>query len=197
MVPYKFPIKSKVSPTVGEKPIWHMLPRGPLSLAEDNMRTQKLTCVPVATGIIPFAAQRTAKRSGVRELGGWRSACAVFFLCAASAIASSAQTFNTLASFDETNGSHPYYLSPVQGRDGNYYGTTSEGGANHEGTVFKITPTGTLTTLYSFCTQTNCTDGSLPWAGLVLATDGISTGQLTTAGPTTVERSSKSPRQGH
>ena len=46
------------------------------------------------------------------------------------------------------------------------------GGANGTGTVFKITPTGTLTTLYSFCSQTNCTDGASPAAGLVQATDG-------------------------
>ena len=40
------------------------------------------------------------------------------------------------------------------------------------GTVFKITPGGTLTTLHSFCSQANCTDGSVPSAGLVQATDG-------------------------
>jgi uncharacterized repeat protein (TIGR03803 family) len=40
------------------------------------------------------------------------------------------------------------------------------------GTVFKITPSGKLTTLYSFCTQTNCSDGLAPGAGLVQATDG-------------------------
>ena len=38
----------------------------------------------------------------------------------------------------------------MQGSDGNFYGTTSCGGANGLGTVFKITPSGTLTTLYSF-----------------------------------------------
>lgn len=38
--------------------------------------------------------------------------------------------------------------------------------------MFKVTPTGTLTTLYSFCAKTNCTDGSVPFGGLVLGTDG-------------------------
>ncbi len=56
----------------------------------------------------------------------------------------------------------------VQGTDGNFYGTTTGGGANNGGTVFKITPTGTLTTLYSF----DFTDGRTPFAGLVQATDG-------------------------
>ncbi len=40
----------------------------------------------------------------------------------------------------------------IQASDGNFYGTTKEGGAKqYAGTVFKITPSGTLTTLYSFC----------------------------------------------
>ena len=60
----------------------------------------------------------------------------------------------------------------VQASDGNFYGTTGSGGAGNWGTVFKITPSGTLTTLYSFCSQTNCSDGANPWAGLVQATDG-------------------------
>ncbi len=56
----------------------------------------------------------------------------------------------------------------VQGRDGNFYGTTPYGGTNDEGTVFKITPSGTLTTLYSF---TGGSDGYLP-SGLVQGSDG-------------------------
>jgi uncharacterized repeat protein (TIGR03803 family) len=60
----------------------------------------------------------------------------------------------------------------VQATDGNFYGTTAAGGANSRGTVFKITPSGTLTTLYDFCSQSSCTDGSDPIAGLVQATDG-------------------------
>ena len=41
----------------------------------------------------------------------------------------------------------------MQGRDGNFYGTTSQGGASggQSGTVFKMTSSGTLTTLYNFC----------------------------------------------
>ena len=70
-----------------------------------------------------------------------------------------------------TDGGNPY-AGLVQGSDGNFYGTTFERGANGSGTVFKITPAGTLTTLYSFCAQTNCADGSIPYAGLVQGTDG-------------------------
>jgi len=51
------------------------------------------------------------------------------------------------------------------------YGTTNHGGAINSsyGTVFKITPGGALTTLYSFCSQSGCTDGADPGAGLVQA----------------------------
>jgi uncharacterized repeat protein (TIGR03803 family) len=45
------------------------------------------------------------------------------------------------------------------------------GGANGGGTVFQLTPTGTLTTLYNFCSPPNCSDGSGP-GGLIHATNG-------------------------
>lgn len=101
----------------------------------------------------------------------WKSV-GVLVLCAAMTVASPAQIFKTVANFDGSNGSGPYLMSMVQGRDGSLYGTTSGGGANSQGTVFKLTRTGKLKTLYSFCSQPNCTDGYQPWAGLNLATDG-------------------------
>ena len=53
----------------------------------------------------------------------------------------------------------------IQASDGNFYGTTYWGGAYGNGTVFEITPAGTLTTVYSF----NWSDGGNPSAGLVQA----------------------------
>ena len=78
-----------------------------------------------------------------------------------------------------TDGEFPQ-AAPIQATDGNLYGTTTGGGANSVGTVFRITPTGTLTTLYSFCSQTGCADGGDPEAGLIQASDGNLYG--TTAG---------------
>lgn len=72
----------------------------------------------------------------------------------------------------------------IQAADGNFYGTTGYGGAYLKGTVFRITPRGTLTTLYSFCVQTNCADGSLPEAGLLQAPDGNFYGAATQGGDT-------------
>jgi|HubBroStandDraft_1064217.scaffolds.fasta_scaffold05293_5 uncharacterized repeat protein (TIGR03803 family) len=101
----------------------------------------------------------------------WKTVLVVL-LGAAATVASPAQTFKTLVVFDGANGATPVDTPLAQGRDGDLYGTTLGGGANGSGTVFKITPRATLTTLYSFCSQTNCADGSLPYGGLVLGKDG-------------------------
>ncbi len=104
------------------------------------------------------------------------AACAAFgLIVAASAPAAKAQTFTTLYHFcsqtDCSDGEIPY-AGLIQGSDGNFYGTTSGGGANRGGTAFKITPSGTLTTLYSFCAQSGCTDGDDPFGGLTEGSDG-------------------------
>ena len=91
--------------------------------------------------------------------------------CFASAIPSYTQTFTTLASFNSTNGSAPGQVL-IQGLDGDFYGTAEYGGANGGGTIFKITATGKLTTIYSFCSQLNCADGKFPLGSLLLANDG-------------------------
>jgi uncharacterized repeat protein (TIGR03803 family) len=82
----------------------------------------------------------------------------------------SAGALTTLASFNGANGS--YCASGlVQGSDGDFYGTTAGGGASGSpmggGTVFKITPTGVLTTLVSF----NGANGNSPQAPLVQGSD--------------------------
>lgn len=67
----------------------------------------------------------------------------------------------------------------ILGTDGNFYGTTSAGGANTNsqfclsgcGTAFKLTPEGSLTTLYNFCSQPHCSDG-LYASSLVQARNG-------------------------
>ena len=80
--------------------------------------------------------------------------------------------------FDGSNGDGPY-AALVQGADGNFYGTTSEGGADFgAGSIFRITPPGVLTTLHSF----QGTDGSSPGAPLIQAADGDLYGTTQTGG---------------
>jgi uncharacterized repeat protein (TIGR03803 family) len=96
-----------------------------------------------------------------------KTTAGLFVLCVAMAVALSAQTFNTLVSFDGADGGTPYG-GVVQGTDGNLYGTTGAGGTRGYGTVFKMTTAGTLTTLHSFTGS----DGVTPRAGLVQGMDG-------------------------
>jgi uncharacterized repeat protein (TIGR03803 family) len=84
-------------------------------------------------------------------------------------LAAAAQTFKVLVDFNGTNGDEGYGLL-VQGTNGDLYGIAA-GGANNDGTIFKITTAGTLTTLYNFCSEANCADGEGP-LGLTLSTNG-------------------------
>ena len=172
----------------------------------------------------------------MKKLGSTKMACLVFAFCAATAIASPAQTFTTLANFSSTGGYTPnpglvqgfsgnFYgttyqsdgtnglgtvfeitasggLSTLNGFDysdgaqplagllqasnGNFYGTANLGGTNSAGTVFEVTPTGTLTALYNFCSvissQGLCGDGLSPAAGLVQASNGNFYGTTATGG---------------
>jgi uncharacterized repeat protein (TIGR03803 family) len=59
---------------------------------------------------------------------------------------------------------------------GNFYGTTTGGGVSGCdvngfwgcGTIFKVSPTGGETVLYSFCSESGCKDGANPIAGLIM-----------------------------
>jgi uncharacterized repeat protein (TIGR03803 family) len=94
---------------------------------------------------------------------------ALVLLCAAIAVTAQAQTFNTLVQFDGADGSEPDMMSLIQGSDGNFYGTTSEGGLQNVGTIFNVTSEGALNTLYSFCAQNGCPGGA---NGLIMGADG-------------------------
>jgi uncharacterized repeat protein (TIGR03803 family) len=125
-----------------------------------------------ADGAYPYAAVVQATDGnfyGTTYIGGAHGQYGTVFKITANGV------FSTLYSFcAQTNcadGANPA-AGLVQGTDGNFYGTTTANGSNNAGTVFKITSNGTLSTLYNFCSKANCADGSTPYAGLVLATDG-------------------------
>ena len=63
----------------------------------------------------------------------------------------------------------------VEGPDGNFYGTTTHGGPSGSGSIFRVTPSGILTTLIS--------DQGNPAAGLVLGNDDLLYGMSGAGGP--------------
>ena len=108
---------------------------------------------------------------GTTVAGGLNGTGTVFLISAAG-------TLTTLYQFGHqpTDGVSPY-AGLVEGRDGNFYGTTGYGGTNYnsfyrldEGTVFRISPSGVLTTLWQF--GSSPTDGQFPYAALVQGSDG-------------------------
>jgi uncharacterized repeat protein (TIGR03803 family) len=99
---------------------------------------------------------------GTTEFGGTANDGTVFKMTPTG-------TLTTLVSFTgAANGANPR-AALVQGSDGNFYGTTQLGGSSSDGIVFKITPTGTLTTLVSF---TGAANGAAPYEDLVPGSDG-------------------------
>jgi uncharacterized repeat protein (TIGR03803 family) len=177
------------------------------------MRTENVTCITVRVAMMFCRLECVRKLRSASPRGGWRSGCVAVLLCVATAGASYAQTFTSLASFNGSNGDQPNTMSLIQGTDGdlygttastvfkitpqgaltrlhqltygffstaglvqasdgNFYGTTEEGGPHNGGTIFKLTPSGVLTTLHSFCAEPNCGDGEQLDGGLVQATDG-------------------------
>jgi uncharacterized repeat protein (TIGR03803 family) len=120
-----------------------------------------------ADGVYPYAGliQGTdGNFYGTTYSGGASNAGTVFQLTPTG-------TFTILHTFagGSTDGANPY-SGLRQGRDGNFYGTTFSGGASNAGTVFQMTPTGTLTILHTFVG--GIADGAYPFAGLIQGTDG-------------------------
>jgi uncharacterized repeat protein (TIGR03803 family) len=124
-----------------------------------------------ADGANPYAALIQATNGdlyGTTMNGGANGGGTVFRVAATGAL-------KTLYSFCSlsgcTDGSNSW-AALIQPANGNFYGTTYAGGTNGSGTVFKVTPSGTLTTLHSFCSQSGCADGADPTSALIQATDG-------------------------
>jgi uncharacterized repeat protein (TIGR03803 family) len=106
---------------------------------------------------------------GTTYAGGTSTNC--FEGCGTVFRISPSGSYTNLYSFTgpPNNGAYPQ-AGLMQGSDGNFYGTTEYGGTNVEGTVFRISPGGSYTNLYSFHSSPN--DGEHPYGGLVQGSDG-------------------------
>ena len=78
-------------------------------------------------------------------------------------------TVNVLHSFNGGGNAFNPYAGVIQGVDGNFYGTTLNGGSEGFGSVYKRFSYGAFAVLHSF---TNSADGAAPLASLIQAGDG-------------------------
>jgi len=149
----------------GSGTVFKIIPGGTLTMLHSFCSQSGCTHGKFPNGLVQAA---NGDLYGTTERGGANSYGTVFTITTSGIL-------TTLYSFcSQTNcadGDYPY-SGLVQATDGNLYGTTSRGGANGYGTVFQITPSGALTTLYSFCSQSGCADGEYPYAELIQATNG-------------------------
>ncbi len=106
----------------------------------------------------------------------WTMFAAAFVLCAAALAGAQdvapTATVSTVYNFagGTTGSANPWYVTLVQGTDGDLYGTTYNGGSASAGTAFKVTTSGTYTLLHSFANT--ATDGGYPSGGLTLGSNG-------------------------
>ena len=131
----------------------------------------------------------------MNKFNGSKMTLLVFLFFVATAIVAPAETFKTLVNFDGTDGQYPQLMPLVQGTDGNFYGTTPEGGNSSgtgSGTIFKLSPEGNLIVFHSFAGP----DGAEPLGGLIQAIDGHFYGTTSSGGTATLAQSSESTKEG-
>ena len=159
-------------------------------LAPDGTETTLYSFCPGQTctdGFSPTGGvimDRTGNLYGTTSAGGGSgcngNGCGTVFKVAPDGTETTLYTFCSQANCSD--GGQPYAGLHMDG-SGNLYGTTSTGGsANGGGTLFEVAPSGTMTVLYSFCSQANCSDGSSSWAGLIADANGDLYGTTTGGG---------------
>lgn len=119
----------------------------------------------VSAFALTVRAQTTPVLWGVTHAGGADTADGTLF-----SIHGDGTGFNQVVNFNVGNqGASPNYLRLVMGGDGKFYGTTTQGGAYGEGSIFNVDPnSGNYTPLHSF----NDTLGAFPYGGVIVASDG-------------------------
>jgi uncharacterized repeat protein (TIGR03803 family) len=93
-----------------------------------------------------------------------------------------AQSYKVLFSFVPPTGSYPSgHL--IRDAQGNFYGTTSEGGITNTGVVFKVDATGRETLLHDFGRGIGAAGGAYPGSGVIMDSAGNLYGTTTEGGP--------------
>jgi uncharacterized repeat protein (TIGR03803 family) len=95
-----------------------------------------------------------------------RLSAAVCVMAILAAPSAQAQTYSVLYNFGGSAGAGPFFGSLAKDKSGTLYGTTTAGGSSGNGTVFKLTTSGTESVLHSF---TGGPDGGYPYSGVVLS----------------------------
>ncbi len=140
----------------------------------------------VSEGVIPNALVQGGDGVfyGTTTNGGSNNSGTVFAVTPAGAL-SVLHTFSALdSSKSNPDGAYPL-AALVGGNDGNFYGSTEFGGSGGNGTIFRITPTGTFTILHSFSATTAAgvnNDGAELTGALILGGDGNFYGAASTGG---------------
>jgi uncharacterized repeat protein (TIGR03803 family) len=138
-----------------------------------------VTKLPDATlGMVPrnsLALANDGNYYGTTEEGGYYGAGTFFKLTPAG-------VFSRMYSFYSTSTGGNPKDGVIQASDGNFYGTTYSGGSYGYGTVYKMSPTGTLTVLHHF----NGTLGASPRGRLLQASDGMLYGTTRSGGTNNV-----------
>lgn len=122
---------------------------------------------PGTNGYSPYAGMARGSDGnyyGTAYLGGAAFKGTIFRITPTGVI-SNLHSFS--GTFGSGDGSNPY-APLLLGKDGNFYGTTIGGGSGGNGTVFRISPSGAFTNLFSFTSG----QGSQPYGGLLQGSDG-------------------------
>jgi uncharacterized repeat protein (TIGR03803 family) len=107
---------------------------------------------------------------GTTSTGGGPLGGGTVFTITSEGVETVLYSFCSVGGAQCTDGNSPV-AGVIEGSDGNFYGTTEIGGSG-SGTVFKLTPGGVESVLYSFCGSSGsgacpAGDGALPEAGLI------------------------------
>jgi len=151
-------------PDVGTNMVFQITPQGTLT----TVHTFNEDCHPWPVGKFTLGTDGTFY--GVAMCGGTYGYGMVYAI-------TTAREYNCVYSFAGGSDGIQPMAAPVQGPDGNFYGTTQYGGTNTDrnasyagcGTVYRLTPGVSETVLYRF---TGGVDGDEPTAPLVLGRDG-------------------------